>query len=524
MPPPYPAITVPQTPAQIEAALADLAASFPALCTLDRFPNKSVEGRDIHFIKIANGSGSNRPVVVLIGGVHARESAPPDALIRFAQSVLVSHDGSSDITFPAMSCEPLPSGPAVAYPDFTILASDVKKIVDTVDLYIAPLINPDGRLFDQLHPPSPPSGGWRKNRRPHPDPAKIGVDLNRNHDIAWKFEDYYDMALYRADYPTGPAEAVDESEETYRGPSVASEPETANVQWIVDTKKPAFFVDIHQFGRKVLMPWGLEDNGDDPTMTFSSPAWTGKRDGLRPGSLSLPPTDPDYKEFVSDSAPHFVKKNLGFIGDSMRDAILASAGVVLGSTAPDPKRDHSTFEVAQAAVLYHPVGGGPVTGTTHDYAFRKQFDDPARAPVFAFGIESGHEEEAGFHPDYASPPGHYAKIEREIHAALIALGTIAAKLGKPCLVATATMGTPDHPDVVTLRRFRDAWLGPRFDRCYYRVSPPVARYLLAHPWARAAVRHGLVGPAAALLRTFPESATRAPGRTPPERTAAGRTD
>ncbi|MGH3964906.1 MAG: M14 family zinc carboxypeptidase [Pseudonocardiaceae bacterium] len=97
MPPPYPQLTVPLTPAQIEDALADLSASFPTLCTLEAFPNKSVEGRDIHFIKIANGTGSDRPRVVFLGGVHARESAPPDALIRFAQNVLASQDSGTDI-------------------------------------------------------------------------------------------------------------------------------------------------------------------------------------------------------------------------------------------------------------------------------------------------------------------------------------------------------------------------------------------------------------------------------------------
>ncbi|MFD0531320.1 hypothetical protein ACFQ1I_39620 [Kitasatospora arboriphila] len=56
----------------------------------------------------------------------------------------------------------------------------------------------------------------------------------------------------------------------------------------------------------------------------------------------------------------------------------------------------------------------------------EQFDDPTRAPVFAFTIETGHEEESGFHPDYDSPPGHYAKIEREVHAALVALCNFAA--------------------------------------------------------------------------------------------------
>ncbi|MCU7821144.1 M14 family zinc carboxypeptidase [Kitasatospora sp. DSM 101779] len=425
MPPPYATPTVPQTPAQIEAALADLAATFPALCTLGEFPNRSVENREIHYIRIANAPQNGRPAVVLTGGVHARESAPPDALVHFAQNLLVSRTTGADIVFPARSCRPLPAGPTVNYPPFTIPAVEVERILNGVDLYVAPLINPDGRLFDQLNPPSDPIGaGWRKNRRPHPNPARVGVDINRNHDIAWKFEDYYDMGVYLSFYQDGPA-STDSRAETYRGPSAASEPETANVQWLIDDARATYFVDVHQFGRKVLLCWGIEDNGSDPSMNFSSPTWTGKRDGLRPGSPGLPPDRPDYQEFVSNAPPHFVRKTLVTIAGEMRDAILRSAGVDPTASTAKPQRAHSTYDVGQSASLYHPLGG-PVTGTTDDYAFRRQFDDPTRAPVFAFTIETGHEEESGFHPDYNSPPGHYAKIEREVHAALMALCNFAA--------------------------------------------------------------------------------------------------
>ncbi|MFD0352016.1 M14 family zinc carboxypeptidase [Kitasatospora aburaviensis] len=297
------------------------------MCTLGEFPNRSVENREIHFVRIANAPQNGRPAVVLTGGVHARESAPPDALVHFAQNILVSRTTGADIVFPAMSCRPLPAGPTVNYPPFTVPATEVERILNGVDLYVAPLINPDGRLFDQLHPPTDPiRAGWRKNRRPHPNPAKVGVDINRNHDIAWKFEDYYNMAVYLAFYRDGPA-STNSRDETYRGPSAASEPETSNVQWLIDDTRATYFVDVHQFGRKVLLCWGIEDNGSDPTMTFSSPAWTGKRDGLRPGSPGLPTDRPNYSEFVSDSPPHFVRKTLGTIAGEMRDAILRSAGV-----------------------------------------------------------------------------------------------------------------------------------------------------------------------------------------------------
>ncbi|MEV6975010.1 M14 family zinc carboxypeptidase [Kitasatospora sp. NPDC093806] len=455
MPPPYVTVTVPQSPDQIEAALVDLALTFPSLCTRIAFPNRSVEDRPIHFIRIADGSAGGpsgrpsdgppgespdgRPVVVLTGGVHARESAPPDALVHFAQNLLVSRSTGTDITFPAMVCTPLPTMPPnggppvpvspVEYPRFTIPAAKVRRFLERVDLYIAPLINPDGRQFDQdNHPVGTGGAGWRKNRRPDPDPARIGVDINRNHDIAWKFEDYYDMAVYRKRYSFGPA-STDPANETYRGPAAASEPETANVQWLIDEVRAAYFVDVHQFGRNVLLSWGIEDNGDDPAMNFSSPAWKGRRDGLRPGSPLVPPDRPNYQEFVTNTAPHFVRDRLPVLANAMRDAILRSAGVDPAApvpVTPEARRVHSTYDVGQSAALYDKVNGGPVTGTTDDYAFRRQFDDPGRAPVFAFTIETGHLEEAGFHPDYGRPPGHYAKIEREVHAALAELCEMAA--------------------------------------------------------------------------------------------------
>lgn len=423
MPPPYPQLTLPLTPAQIEAALADLAASFPSMCTLRPFPHRSVEGRDIHFVTLARGDGADRPQVVVLGGVHARESAPPDALVRLAQNLLTSAATGTDVVFPPRSCTPL-GEPAVRYPQFAIPASVIATVLDAVDLHIAPLINPDGRLFDQLNPPANgTTGGWRKNRRPHLDPSRVGVDINRNHDVAWRFEDYYDMSVYLSSYRDGPA-SLSPRDLTYRGPAAASEPETRNVQWIADTIRAGWFVDVHQFGRKVLTSWGIEDNGNDPAMSYAEPSWDGRRDGLRPGDPMLPPGRPDYREFVGAG----IAEALTLAAGRMREAILRSAGVDPAGTRASRRRAHSTYDVGQSASLYHPFGG-PVTGTTDDYAFRRQFDDAGHPRVLAFTLETGHEDEQGFHPSYSSPPGHYAKIEREIHAAIVELCVLAAGQG-----------------------------------------------------------------------------------------------
>ena len=74
-----------------------------------------------------------------------------------------------------------------------------------------------------------------------------------------------------------------------------------------------------------------------------------------------------------------------------------------------------------------------------------------------------------------------------------------------CFIATAACGTPAHPDVATLRRFRDATLersslGRALVRSYYALSPPLAIAIERRPAARRIVRSLVVAPAAATVR------------------------
>jgi len=53
-------------------------------------PHKTWEGRACHAVKIANGSGSNRPGIYFLGGVHAREWGSPDILFTPAYWAFVA--------------------------------------------------------------------------------------------------------------------------------------------------------------------------------------------------------------------------------------------------------------------------------------------------------------------------------------------------------------------------------------------------------------------------------------------------
>jgi hypothetical protein len=62
-----------------------------------------------------------------------------------------------------------------------------------------------------------------------------------------------------------------------------------------------------------------------------------------------------------------------------------------------------------------------------------------------------------------------------------------------CFIATAAYGSADAFPVRVLRELRDRWLltngpGRAFVRWYYRSSPPIARFLNAHPADKPLIR------------------------------------
>jgi murein tripeptide amidase MpaA len=106
---------------------------------------------------------SGRDGVLILGGVHAREWFPPDALIALAADLLEAFD----------------LGTGLGYGGRSFAAGDVRQLMHTMNVYVYPSGNPDGRQFSQSSDPQ-----WRKNRRRNTGGC-IGVDINRNFDFLW---------------------------------------------------------------------------------------------------------------------------------------------------------------------------------------------------------------------------------------------------------------------------------------------------------------------------------------------------
>lgn len=107
-----------------------------------------------------------------------------------------------------------------------------------------------------------------------------------------------------------------------------------------------------------------------------------------------------------------------------------------------------------------------------------------------------------------------ALLRQRMNEAVEAIRSIDASYSAPqvekktadaCFVVTASMGNPDHPDVVLLRRFRDDWIrertwGEGFIVTYYRVGPKLAAVIERSEALKRVSRLMIVAPAVRIAR------------------------
>jgi len=169
---------------------------------------QSFEGRDIKGIRIRRTGGAARRAIWTDATIHAREWLATATLMKIIKHLVDDY------------ASPRPA-----------------HILATYDLYLLPVVNPDGYSFTHTN-----ERLWRKNRRPNTGSTCIGTDLNRNYDQMWG----------NAGAATNPCS------ETYRGVSAGSEPETIVTQGALRNVGPTllFSMHIHTYGHLWLIPWG----------------------------------------------------------------------------------------------------------------------------------------------------------------------------------------------------------------------------------------------------------------------------
>jgi murein tripeptide amidase MpaA len=370
--------------AQLDSLSGLLAGWFPGFFTRLALPEPSVQGRTVFALRLRAGGGGERRGVMVVGGTHSRELMNPDAVIELAVDLFVSRATGSDIT----------------YGNRTWSAADIKLILDTLDLWLVPCMNPDGREYvmnvDSL---------WRKNLRDNPGTECDGVDLNRNFDVLWGV--------------TQGQTSCAQCSEVFVGSAAFSEPETRNIRSVLDTRRVDCFVDVHSYSELVLWPWGHAPSQTiDPTKRFTS----------LPSGTCAPIGVAGYQEYI---LPRDLQR-FQTVGSRIVSAISSVRGRVY---ANEP-----------SIALY------PTTGTQSDYAYSRHIANPKLRKTYGFTFETGPwagNVADSFHP--ADP----ALIKRDAKAGMIALM-------QQCICAIELVGarflTTDD-EVLELRRIRDEMLG-----------------------------------------------------------------
>jgi hypothetical protein len=119
--------------------------------------------------------------------------------------------------------------------------SQVRTWVDSVEIWIVPVVNPDGAAWVFSS-----DSNWRKNRHP-----SCPVDINRNYGFNWNA-------------CAGSSGLC--SDETYRGSAPESEPETQGMVQLFADRRPFFSLSYHSYGQYLLYSYGCVDPNEKGVM------------------------------------------------------------------------------------------------------------------------------------------------------------------------------------------------------------------------------------------------------------------
>jgi carboxypeptidase T len=231
-----------------------LAASHSDLARYSKL-GSSFEGREIFALKISKDAAvddASKPDVLITGLHHAREWISVESPVYFANQLINGYATDDSI----------------------------KYLVDHLQIWIVPIVNPDGLTYTQNSPNDQldPVRLWRKNRRPISIDAcasSVGVDLNRNYSFQWRSRDDTPCDDYcspdRRCLSDDIGASDDPASEIYRGPRPESEPEIKAIKSLVDDPNRHFRaqLDYHNYSQLILYPWGYAPFGTDDSRTLS---------------------------------------------------------------------------------------------------------------------------------------------------------------------------------------------------------------------------------------------------------------
>lgn len=288
---------------------------------------KTYGGRSVWAAKVGKGVGTeteyyddpDRPNVLFIGAHHAREWMSYEVCLYTLFYLAynygrenIDNDGDGLINEDILDGEDNDNDGLI---DEDPSEGRVNFLVDNREIWIVPMLNPDGVVYDHTISRSGENGGWRKNMRDNNrngnfDRNYDGVDLNRNYPFMWwanrKLDGEgrtSDSSIPSSDMYRGPPDLTNQDGDSFAGgilPKIDedpvdgrdndgdgrfdedrdggfSEPETQAIRSLVktyddqpDTGNMPFSASLsyHSYGNMVLWPWGYTQSSPPHSTLF----------------------------------------------------------------------------------------------------------------------------------------------------------------------------------------------------------------------------------------------------------------
>jgi len=227
------------TYSQMTELLQDLEAQHPDIMKLESY-GKTYEDRDIWFVKISDNVeiDEDEPGVLLLGAHHGDEQISFEILIFFINHLMENYekentdnDGDGSINEDPIDGKDNDGDGQI---DEDPSEDRVRYAIDNTQIYMIPMINPDGVEADS-----------RKNCNPD---SRHGINTNRNFGYDWK---YYDL------FPNlfGDSWTSEVTSGNYRGPFPYSETETQAVVRVAESFTINLSLSYHSGAEVVFYPW-----------------------------------------------------------------------------------------------------------------------------------------------------------------------------------------------------------------------------------------------------------------------------
>ena len=349
-------------PGGIQDELEGLAAANPNLVRLEDI-GTTAQGRDILAVRVSDPRGRpTKPAVLYTSLQHAREWISVEVNRRTLHYFIDQYNAGNP---------------------------EIRDLLRRTELWFVIVANPDGYQYtfdvERL---------WRKNLRDNNQDGVItvgdGVDPNRNFADHWGYDNE--------------GSSPDPADETYRGPSAASEPETQAMQGLINRIKPKFMSNMHSTGEWLLYPQGWQTgtlDADNPIYvalagTDENPAVPGFNPGQSADTLYV--TNGETTDYADARGTVAITPELGsgipgagFVFPDDEALIQAEFerilpfNLSLARSAPDPSDPVSAVGITTEAFYLDQDEIDPQNGhhSLFDFTFDQSYGDTQEVRVLA---------------------------------------------------------------------------------------------------------------------------------------------